>query len=173
MRPEAIIYEIRQMLHTDAPSDTQKFGDRLSRVETLVETMIGEFRSDRAALREDIATLQASMTAGRGVNWGAISVLVTVISLASALVGWLIIDTRGQIMEHVHQPGHIQTMIQIESIEGRANVNAAAIARNTSLIESTEERVRAIEMDRFTGNAGSELLQRVAVLESINKERKP
>lgn len=88
---------------------------RVARVETSVENL----HSEVAGVARSIKDLSSQLSARGAVNWGAISVLVTVIALAAALVGYVINDIKTSLQTHIESDGHPAALIEQARIDER------------------------------------------------------
>lgn len=90
-----------------------KFENRLTRVESMVETLISEWRNERTSIRNELKTVTDSLSNARAPNWGAIAVLATAVGMAGAVIGFMLhgmqanidrqhVDTTA-LREHMHQ----------------------------------------------------------------------
>lgn len=99
-------------LHTkmsqNAPEDL-RFEGRLARVESLVEQLVTEWKQERSNVRGELQNLANAISSGKAPNWGAIAVFVTAISMAGALVGFMLHSIQSSMAEQqkvVHELDH-------------------------------------------------------------------
>ena len=108
---------------------------RLSRLEGLFERFVDEWRTDRDGLKTAIDSLRADIgqdLRSRGaVNWGAVSVMVTAVALAGALIGYIVNDVNTDLQTHIESDGHPSAMISA----GRQEVAIERLQHDTARLE--------------------------------------
>lgn len=96
---------------------------RVSRLETSVESLHAEVQSVGAK----VDRLSGHLSASRGVNWKAVSIVMGAVVVASSLVGYVINDVKQDVTNHVALPGHPQVLTAMARVDEQINTSSARI----------------------------------------------
>ncbi|MBT8200810.1 MAG: hypothetical protein KJO36_09855 [Acidimicrobiia bacterium] len=127
---------------TIEPRDTAGIDARISRLEAMFESFLSEWQSERSQIRDEITLIRRAIEGARGINWGAASVVVTIVGMAAALVVYAVSTVGQKIDSHVELDGHPPAMVEY----AKNNTRLATVQNQVGLLE---QWAREDSLNRF------------------------